>query len=345
MYMKRFFPWWFFVVVLPVCCTAQATNSNKVDMRNAALRFLQGLSTLQKAQAQFSFADEERYHWNYVPTERKGLPIKDLNNAQYQTAMEMLHSALSDTGYAKTRAIIELENVLKEVENRSAADHYRDPGKYYVSVFGDPQSDSVWGWRFEGHHVAFNFTAGERGLVSGTPGFLGANPAVVQAGPQKGKEVLKEETKRGFALLHSLDEEQRKKAVLSLTAPSEIMTANSRKAMIEKPQGILYSELNKDQQALLLQLLHLYVNRYKQPLATAMMKEIEAAGLATLRFAWAGSEQPGLGHPHYYRIQGPTLIIEYDNTQNNANHVHTVVRDLTNDFGDQLLEHYHHTQH
>jgi hypothetical protein len=259
--------------------------------------------------------------------------------------MVMLRSALSDTAYAKTNAIIELENVLKKVENRSADDHYRDPGKYYISIFGNPQSDSLWGWRFEGHHVAFNFTVGAKGLVSGTPGFLGANPAVVQTGPQKGKEVLKEETKRGFALLHSLDEEQRKKAIVSKTAPGEIITRNSRKAMLEKQEGILYSELNSNQQALLLQLLRLYLNRYKQPLAAAMMKGIEGAGLATLRFVWAGAEQPGHGHPHYYRIQGSTLIIEYDNTQNNANHVHTVVRDLKNDFGDQLLDHYRQTRH
>jgi hypothetical protein len=345
MSMKRAFLLSFFVSFLLVCCKAQTTGSNNVDMRNAALRFLQELSTTQKTQALFSFADEERYRWNYVPTERKGIPLKNLNNAQYQLAMEMLRSALSDTGYAKTRAIIDLENILKEVENRSADDHYRDPGKYCVSLFGNPQTDSVWGWRFEGHHVAFNFTAAEKGLVSGTPGFLGANPAVVQTGLQKGKEVLKEETKRGFALLHSLDEEQRKKTILSPTTPGEIITANSRKAMIEKPQGILYSELNSDQQSLLLQLLRLYINRYKQPIAAMMMKEIEAAGLVTLRFAWAGAEQPGLGHPHYYRIQGPTLIIEYDNTQNNANHVHTVIRDLKNDFGDQLLDHYRHNRH
>ena len=345
MYMKRFFPWCLFVFFLPVCCTAQTTNLNNMDMRTAALNFLQGLSTTQKAQAQFSFTDEERYHWNYVPTERRGIPLKDLNSAQYQAAMVMLRLALSDTGYAKTRAIIELENVLKEVENRSADDHYRDPGKYHVSIFGILPSDSLWGWRFEGHHVALNFTAGKKGLVSGTPGFLGANPAVVKTGPQKGKEILKEETALGFALLHSLDEGQRKKAIFSPTAPGEILTANSRKATIEKPQGILYSELNSNQQALLMQLLRLYLNRYKEQVAASMMKEIEAAGRTTLRFAWAGDEQSGHGHPHYYRIHGPTLIIEYDNTQNNANHVHTVVRDLKNDFGDQLLDHYRHTRH
>lgn len=337
--------WWFFVLLLPVGSTAQITDQDKAGLRRAALHFLQGLSAAQKAQAQFSFTDEERYHWNYVPAARKGIPLKDLNTAQYGSVMEMLRSALSDTGFAKTTAIIELEKVLKEVENRGEADHYRDPGKYYVSLFGNPQTDTVWGWRFEGHHVAFNFTAGEKGLVSGTPGFLGANPAVVQTGSQKGKEVLKAETSLGFALLHSLDEEQRKKAIFSTTAPHEIFTANSRKASIETPQGILYSELTSQQQVLLLQLLHLYLHRYQPPAARAMMKNIEAAGLGNLRFAWAGAEQPGIGHPHYYRIQGPALIIEYDNTQNNANHVHTVVRDLNNDFGDQLLEHYRHSRH
>jgi hypothetical protein len=178
-------------------------------------------------------------------------------------------------------------------------------------------------------------------LVSGTPGFIGSNPAVVLSGPEKGLEILKDETQLGFNLLHSLNADQKQKAVMSVKAPGDIITASDRKAMIENPQGILYSGLNSQQQKLFMQLLSLYIHRYTATFASTMMKELEDAGMSNLRFAWAGDEQPGVGHPHYYRIQGPTIIIEYDNTQNNANHIHTVVRDLKNDFGgDLLLEHY-----
>ena len=326
-------------------CEAQ-NNFVQNEMRTAAIKFLQSLQPTQKKKLQFNFTDEERYHWNYVPTERKGVPIKELTTGQHEAAMQLVRTALSDTGYEKTRAIMQLEQVLKVVENRAADDDYRDSGKYYFSIFGNPSVDSIWGWRLEGHHVAFNFSSDGKGLVSGTPGFLGANPAVVLSGEQKGKEVLREETRLGFALLQTLTTQQKEKAIINTKAPAEIITGASRKAMIDSPQGILYSELTKAQQQQLMQLLMLYLQRYKTPYAEKMQKDIQAAGLESLRFAWAGEQQPGSGHPHYYRIQGPTIIIEYDNTQNNANHVHTVIRDLKNDFGgDELLEHYQHSRH
>ena len=323
-------------------CQAQtAVNNTNENMTTAAVKFLQSLSASQKQKAQFAFDEEERYNWHYVPKERKGIPIKELNTTQYKTAMELLRTALSDTGFKKTTAVIKLEAVLREVEGRPENDDYRDPGKYYFSIFGKPATDKIWGWRLEGHHISFNFYSENNQLVSGTPGFIGSNPAVVLSGPEKGLEILKDETELGFNLLHSLNADQKKKAVISTKAPGEIITASDRKAMIENPQGILYSGLNSQQQKLFMQLLSLYIHRYKAAFASKMMKEVEDAGMSNLRFAWAGDEQRGLGHPHYYRIQGPTLIIEYDNTQNNANHVHTVVRDLKNDFGgDVLLEHY-----
>ena len=310
-------------------------------MTTAAVNFLQSLSASQKQKAQLAFDEEERYNWHYIPKERKGIPLKELNPTQYKTAMELLRTALSDTGFEKTTAVIKLEAVLREVEGRPENDDYRDPGKYYFSIFGNPATDKIWGWRLEGHHISFNFSSENNQLVSGTPGFIGSNPAVVLSGPEKGLEILKDETELGFNLLHSLNADQKKKAIISTKAPGDIVTASDRKAMIENPQGILYSELNNEQQKLFVRLLSLYIHRYKAAFASKMMKEVEDAGMSNLRFAWAGDEQPGVGHPHYYRIHGPTLIIEYDNTQNNANHVHTVVRDLKNDFGgDVLLEHY-----
>ncbi|HEX8277780.1 MAG TPA: DUF3500 domain-containing protein, partial [Segetibacter sp.] len=237
--------------------------------------------------------------------------------------------------------IMELENVLKQIENRKADDHYRDPGKYNVTIFGLPGNNTTWGWRFEGHHICFNFSAKDKKLVSGTPGFFGANPATVRTGPHKGLQVLKEETEKGFTLLHSFTKEQLKKAIIDTTAPGDIITFINRKAMIDNPAGVLYSEMTTTQQEQLLQLIKVYVHRYTKLYADEMLKEIQQAGLNNLRFAWAGFTEPDAGKANYYRIQGPTIIIEYDNSQNNANHIHSVLRDLKNDFGgDLLLEHY-----
>jgi len=311
-----------------------------------ANKFLQILSDSQRVKAQFSFNEEERYNWHYIPISRKGIPLRDLNDAQRKAAMNLLHTGLSDTGFNKATAIMQLEIVLKAIENRPENDDYRDPVKYFISIFGNPAKDSIWGWRFEGHHVSFNFSSKNNSLVSGTPSFLGSNPAIVLSGPEKGKQVLKDETELGFALLHSFDENQMTKVMINVVAPEEIITASNRTAMISDPKGILYSEMNSSQQKIFMQLLSIYIHRYTDLFAMNMMHEIETAGLNNLRFAWAGAQKPGPGNPHYYRIQGPTIIIEYDNTQNNANHVHTVIRDLKNDFGgDELLEHYKNDHH
>ena len=325
-------------------CKAQTASSKLAPgMAKTANNFLDILSAAQKAKAQFSFEEQERYNWHYVPKDRKGIPLADLDDNQKKAAFNLLRTGLSDAGYNKAIAVMQLEAVLKEVEARAADDHYRDGSKYYFSVFGNPAPDSIWGWRLEGHHVSFNFSAKDNKLVSGTPGFLGANPAVVLSGPEKGKQVLKDEETLGFNLVKSFSEEQLVKVIIDAKAPGEILTTNSRKAMIDDPRGILFSEMNASQQKAFMQLLSLYIHRYTSAFAADMMHEIEEAGLAKCRFAWAGVRAHGVGNPHYYRIQGPTIIIEYDNTQNNANHVHTIVRDLKHDFGgDELLEHYKH---
>jgi hypothetical protein len=334
-------------------CQSQSTNNSSsfdgttlTGMSAAANDFLKTLSANQKKKIQFDFDENERYNWHYVPKSRKGVPLKELSDAQQKAAMKLLRTALSDTGFEKTTAIIHLEGILREVEGREVNDDYRDPGKYYFSIFGNPAIDSIWGWRLEGHHISLNFSIKDNALVAATPGFLGTNPAVVLSGPEKGKYILKNETDLGFSLLHSLDASQQAKAIIDKDAPSEIITGASRKAMIEQPQGILYNELNDAQQKIFIRLLSIYIHRYTRLFAMNMMKEIENKGLNNLRFAWAGAQQQGIGNPHYYRIQGPTIIIEYDNTQNNANHIHTVIRDLENDFGgDELLEHYKKGRH
>lgn len=315
-------------------------------MRASAVSFLKTLSSKQKEKAQFAFTDEERYNWHFVPKPRKGIPLKELDDKQLRAAYNLLHTGLSDSGFNKTTSIIQLENILRVVENRAPEDDYRDPGKYYFSIFGDPVKDSIWGWRLEGHHISFNFSSENNKIVSGTPSFLGSNPAIVLSGSEKGKYILKDEAELALAMLNALDAEQKNKAIIQSTAPADIITANARKAMINDTKGISYGQLNSSQQKIFLQLLSIYIHRYTRLFAIQMMKDIETAGLGNLRFAWAGDQQTGVGHPHYYRIQGPTIIIEYDNTQNNANHIHTVIRDLKNDFGgDELLEHYKTSRH
>ena len=324
----------------------QNTGAYLSDMAKAASAFLQTLSEKQKAKIQFAFDEGERYNWNYVPRSRKGLTLNEMTGQQIKAAYALLRTALSDSGFNKTHSIIQLENVLRDVESRPANDTHRDPGNYSFSLFGNPATDAIWGWRLEGHHIAFNFSSKDNRLVSGTPGFLGSNPAVILSGSEKGKYILKDEADLGFALLHSLNKEQTEKAVISNEAPGEILTAASRHAMINDPKGILFNELDGPQQKIFLQLLSIYIHRYTRFFADGMMKEIDEAGFNNLRFAWAGDQQPGIGHPHYYRIQGPTIIIEYDNIQNNANHIHTVIRDLKNDFGgDELLKHYNKDKH
>jgi len=311
------------------------------DAISLANRFISLLNEAQKKETVFAFDTEERYNFHFVPKERRGITFNEMNSAQQELAYALLKSCLGDETFQKTNDIMHLETVLKQLENRKQEDKFRDPGNYHFTIFGTPSSKTIWGWRFEGHHISFNFSFNKKSLVAGTPGFLGSNPAIVLSGPMAGKQVLKNESDRGFALLNSLSNTQIKKAIIDTVAFADIQTFNKRNAMLGKPAGIRYSELSKEQQSLMLQLVSIYVHRYKQDLAEKMMSDIRKAGLENVWFAWAGHTKPVIGKGAYYRIQGPTIIIEYDNTQNNANHVHSVVRDLKHDFGgDLLLEYY-----
>lgn len=311
------------------------------DAVSLANRFIALLNEPQKTETVFAFDTEERYNFHFVPIKRRGITFNDMNPEQHKSAMELLRSCLGNETFQKTNEIMQLENVLKELEKRKPEDRFRDSGNYHFTIFGTPSSKTIWGWRFEGHHISFNFSFNKKTLVAGTPGFLGSNPAIVLSGPMAGKQVLKQEADRGFELLNSLTNAQIKKAIIDTVAFADIQTFDKRKAMLGKPVGIKYSELSKEQQSLMLQLISLYVHRYKHDFAEKMMQEIHKEGLENIWFAWAGHTKPVIGKGSYYRVQGPTIVIEYDNTQNNANHVHSVLRDLKHDFGgDALLEHY-----
>lgn len=329
-------------ILVILLCTAISVRSQETDLYKSANTFLNTLDKNQKTQAQWSFDSSERFRWNFVPlNDRKGLSLNEMNPQQKSAAIALMKSSLSENTYKKASQIMAMENVLKAIEKRAETDHFRDPGKYFFTVFGEPSKAGVWGWRLEGHHISFNFSSDQNKIVSGTPGFLGSNPAVVLSGPEKGLEILKEENELAFDFLRALSPDQLKKAVIDTTAPGEIVTVNNRKAMIDNPNGLSYAALTASQKALFTKLLSLYIHRYTRLFSESMMKDIEAAGMDKLIFAWAGSKENAVGNKRYYRIKGPTIIIEYDNTQNNGNHVHTVVRDLKHDFGgDVLLEHY-----
>ncbi len=314
-------------------------------MREAASTFWRALSTDQRARAAVAFDDDERLNWNYVPMARRGLSWKQMSAEQREMARALLRSGLSSQGYDKANAIMNvLEPILREREHNDS----RDPDLYFFTIFGDPDVDGhaggTWGWRVEGHHLSLNFTIVDGRAVSATPEFFGANPATVDDGPRKGTRVLHLEEDLGRQLVKSLDERQRKLAVISETAPREITTGNQRKIDPGKPNGIAASDLTAVQKQLLRKLVEEYAHRLRDELADQDLKKIDAAGFDNVHFAWAGGTEPAQGH--YYRIQGPTFMVEYDNTQNRANHIHTVWRDPTNDFGhDALREHYEHAGH
>jgi|SRR5579884_837805 len=318
--------------------TGTLQRSKKLTMYEAATDFLATLDAAQKQKALLPFNSEERLNWHYVPRERQGLHYKAMNPSQQQAAQTLLQIGLSKIGYRKAEAIRQLENVLRALENGSPI---RDPDLYYFTVFGEPAAKGAWGWRYEGHHISLNWTILQGKVIASSPQFLGSNPGEVRSGPQKGTRVLAAEEDLGRALVKSLDAEQRKAAILSETAPADIITAAARKAAILEDKGIAYGRLNPEQQGLLLTLLKEYATVQAPEIARQRLAAVRKSGLDRVKFAWMGGLEKGQGH--YYRIQGATFLIEYDNTQNDANHIHTVWRDFQGDFGIDLLAHHYRT--
>src|SRR4051812_8509852 len=309
------------------------------EMAVAAQHLLATLTPEQKAKAQFEMTDEERKNWHFIPRVRKGLPLKEMNQGQRLLAQALLSTGLSPQGYGKAAGIMSLEDVLKELEQGKGP--VRDPENYFVSIFGDPSGKAGWGWRFEGHHLTLNFAAGG-GDVSVTPSFFGTNPGEVREGPRRGTRFLAQEEDLGCALVTSLNEDQRKAAVVMETAPKDVINAPGRNEFT-KPEGLVQTKLTAEQKAALAQIIHLYLERHRSEIAAEEWEKAEKAGLDKVYFAWAGEIEPG--KPHYYRVQGPTFVLEYDNTQNNATHVHSLWRSAEHDFGDDLLKRHYDESH
>lgn len=313
-------------------------------MAAAANKFLHSLTAEQKAKANFQFNDEQRFDWHFIPRDRQGLPLKEMNEAQRKIALDFLRAGLSARGYWKATTIIALENVLREIEGPNRR-WPRDPQLYYFSVFGTPGTKQAWGWRVEGHHMSLNFTVNGNSLVATSPAFFGTNPREVRADlPQKGLRVLSEEEDAARELVHSLNEQQRAKAVYDAKAPGDILTMASKEAARQDNSGISADTLNQEQFSRLRKLVEIYCNNVPDDLAAERKAKFQQAQRNEIYFAWAGGTEKN--QPCYYRVQTPAFLIEYDDTQNDANHVHSVWRDFRGDFGrDLLAEHYLKTPH
>ena len=309
-------------------------------MVETANRFLAALEPDQRAKATFPFAIDERMNWAYIPKERQGLPLREMTPYQKHLASALLASGLSQTGYIKAVTIMSLEDVLKRIEN--ATDEYRNPEKYYFSIFGMPSDSSLWGYRVEGHHVSQNYAV-SNGVVVDGPSFFGSNPAEVRQGPRKGLRVLAAEKDLGFDMVRSLDEPQQKVAIVDAKAYSDIRTAASRKAALQgQPSGLSAGKMTPQQFDRLMALMEEYARNVAEDLAQRRLDQIDKAG-RNIFFAWSGGiDQNG---PHYYRVQASSFLIEYDNTQDQANHIHSVWRDFAGDFGYDLLQEHYQTSH
>ena len=304
------------------------------EMAGAANALLQALTPEQKAQASFGVTDAERANWHFIPRERKGLQIKEMTQEQRLLAQALLATGLSHRGYSKAVSIMSLEAILAEMEKGKAGGAVRDPERYFVSIFGTPGKEP-WGWRVEGHHLSLNYTAAGGAAPAMTPSFFGTNPGEVRTGARTGTRVLGTEEDLGRTLAKSLNEEQRKAAVILAEAPKEIFNTPTARDFT-KPEGLPQSALTAEQTATLMKILKEYLFRCRPDVAAEDLAKVEAAGLAKLHFAWAGGFEPG--QPHYYRVQSGNFVLEYDNTQNDANHVHSIWRDLDHDFGADLLK-------
>ena len=340
-------------------------------MRLAATAFLENLSVEQRAKAMMNFGDEaERRDWDFIPKQgRNGLPLKEMDSRQQTLAHQLIAVGLSLPAYSKVVSIIALENVLRELQKERmgfSAPEFRHPGNYFVSVFGKPNMEETWGWRVAGHHVSLNFTIVDGFYLAPTPSMLGAEPAEYGA-----IRPLKEDEDLGFDLLYSLSAEQKRRAVIHDVAPPDFVTrVVPRIGKEELPEeyelgfdgyritdhdrqilkyvrsaakGLPGSAMDKGQLAKLAALVECYVNRMPQDVASRAMSRLEKAGKENVCFAWAGKQE--YHQPHYYRLQGPSFLVEFDNVQQNGDHIHTVWRDPENDFGDDLLLRHYQEEH
>jgi len=316
-------------------------RASRTTMATLAKRLLETFEEPQRARAQWPFADAERYNWHFVPRERAGVPIKDMAAPSKAAVHELLHAALSEAGYRKATDIMSLEHPLGLIEDHKGP--YRHPENYALTIFGEP-GWLPWGWRIEGHHLSLNFTAVTEDLFGVTPSFFGSNPAKVPDGyPMAGHRALGRETDLSYELVRSLDEAARERAIIARTSPGNIITQPGREDALKERQGLPLAAMDEASRNLALELLTTFARNLHQDLAEPELERMRAAGLEHCHFAWGGPLESG--HANYWRLHGPLSLIEYDNTQNDANHIHTVWHDLERDFGRDLLRQHYEAGH
>ncbi|MET0262038.1 MAG: DUF3500 domain-containing protein [Rariglobus sp.] len=319
---------------------AHPTKEAIESMAISAQAWLESLSAEQQNAALLPFSSDERENWHYVPRSREGVSLGQMNEAQRTKAGALLASGLSQPGLLQAEAVIALERVLRATEGAS----YRDERLYFFTVFDRPAAGGTWGWRVEGHHLSLNFTIVGGTHVVVTPQFVGANPAEVRIpDAQPGRRALAAEEDLARKLVLSLDERQRTHAIVAARAPSDILTRAQSKVQKLEPAGLSFAAMSPDQQQQFRALFAVYSDRLRRDLAESEQQKIQRTGWDHLSFAWAGGVERGQGH--YYRIQGPDFVIEYDNTQNGANHIHTVWRSFDGDFGRDLLQDHYRAAH
>ncbi|WP_166819842.1 DUF3500 domain-containing protein [Thalassoroseus pseudoceratinae] len=320
-----------------VLLTVTAQNQKKPDpagkkMIAAADNFLETLSEEQKEQATFAYDSDERVNWHFIPRERKGLPLKDLEGDARKAAEQLLQAGLSEAGYDQAVNVMSLEEILFLLEGgeREYRRDRRDPQKYYFSVFGEPNAQGTWGWRVEGHHLSLNYTIENGHVVASTPEFFGANPALVDSGPKRKIRVLGPEEDLARQLLNATDPEEMKTIWISKEAPDDIRGGGEVQPVVTEAVGLAAGDMNDQQKKLLRALLAEYLKNMPGDVEADRRKRINDAGWEGIHFAWWGSDKPN--ERHHYVVQGDTFIIEYNNTQNDANHLHTIWRNIDGDF-------------
>ena len=330
---------------VPAVLSAQVDDAARSAMAAAATAFLAALPSDLQGRALFDFGAAERVNWHYIPRRREGVTFKDMPASARTAAHALMQASLSETGYAKALNVIRLEELLRQTEMLGG--FFRDPENYAVSVFGTPGPAAPWGWRLEGHHLSLNFTLAPGKPMAVTPAFMGANPAEVRSGPLQGLRTLAQEEDLAHGLAKTMDAGQRQRMLIGTSSLGDIVHGPGRGQTFEAPAGVAASALGVSQRAQLVRLVEAYARNMRADVAETELRRIREAGVERLHLAWAGSLDPG--HPHYYRIHGPTVLIEFDNTQSSANHIHSVWHDPGNAFGADILRaHYergHHARH
>jgi len=336
---------WKYALLVPLAVGLLTASYERVHtdrlMVDAAKAYLASLNADQRKQTSFALDNmDERTHWLYTPFLRHGLTLREMTPTQRNLAEALVAAGLSAQGLVKAHTIRSLEEILFIIERDG--DLERDPNKYFVSIFGEPSEHGVWGYRFEGHHVSLNYTIVD-GKIASSPSFFGSNPAQILDGRRKGLRALAREDDLGYKLVDSLTADERPIAVVEKEAPGDILTTNSRKAALNgQPNGLAFSKMTAPQKDAFETLVAEYANDFPPEIATQRMEQFRRlAGSAF--FAWSGPTEPG--KKHYYRVQTPEFLIEFDDTQDNGNHIHSVWRDFKGDWGEDLLAAHYKASH